>query len=272
MVLARAVVAGTAAHACRADLADLPGVVRQMRGRRYLAIVPTQLSRALADPVTAATLGELDGLLVGGAPTSPELLAQARAAGIPVVTTYGMSETCGGCVYDGVPLSGVRVSLGGGDRIVIGGPTLFSGYRGRPDLTAQSLLADPVLGRGFRTQDRGRLVEDRLVVDGRVDDVVISGGLNVDLAVVERAARSWSAGRGDLVIVGIPDPDWGTAVIAVTDGDIDEPSLRAALSRSLPNHALPRRLVRLAALPRTAGGKVDRADLRAQLSKDSIRA
>ena len=147
------------------------------------------------------------------------MLDRARAAGITCVTTYGMSETCGGCVYDGVPLAGVDVRVEPGDgRVSIAGPVLFSGYRGRPDLTAEA-LAD---GR-FRTADRARWdqVGDgtaRLQVLGRTDDVVVSGGLNVDLAAVEARAQTWPDRAGaELVVVGVPHPQWGVEVVAVTD-------------------------------------------------------
>ncbi len=77
-------------------------------------------------------------MLLGGAAAADGLLAEARASGWRVVTTYGMSETCGGCVYDGVPLDGVQVRLAAGSgQIEISGPVLFSGYLGQPELTAR---------------------------------------------------------------------------------------------------------------------------------------
>ena len=165
-----------------------------------------------------------------GARRSPPLARRARRASTPCwsaaarcrrrwppargrpasacVTTYGMSETCGGCVYDGVPLDGVDVALADGTAgSPLGGAVLFSGYRGRPDLTAEALVD----GR-LRTADRARLGRDgRLVVLGRVDDVVVSGGLNVDLAEVERRLRSLArAWRGaDVAVVGVPRPGVG---------------------------------------------------------------
>ena len=102
-------------------------------------------------------------VLVGGSAFPASLRTRAEAAGVPVVATYGMSETCGGCVYDGVPLAGVRVELDA-ERIHLGGPMAFSGYRLRPDLTAQVLAGDLV-----RTQDRGRWSDGRLQVLGRID-------------------------------------------------------------------------------------------------------
>ena len=120
-------------------------------------------------------------------------------SGIPVVITYGMSETCGGCVYDGRPLDGVEVVVADDGQILIGGPVLFSGYRLRPELTRASLvdgrLAPPTGAGGTTGGSR---------CSGRRDDVVITGGLNVDLAAgrgpgravgrTRAAAEAWSWG------------------------------------------------------------------------------
>jgi O-succinylbenzoic acid--CoA ligase len=266
MVLVRGLVAGSAVGHCTGDLSDLPGAAGALVGPRYLAVVAVQLARGLADPVVRAALAGLDAVLLGGGPAPPGLVEQARASGVPVVTTYGMSETCGGCVYDGIPLEGVEVRTDAADgRIWIGGPLLFSGYRLRPDLTREALPDDHTL----RTADRGRLVEGSLDVLGRVDDVVVTGGLNVDLAEVERAAQPWARDhRAEIVVVAIPDTLWGTAIVAVSDLAADLPGLRSYLADRLSPPALPRRLVARGTLPRTAGGKIDRQLLRAELRSD----
>ena len=80
-----------------------------------------------------------DAILLGGAAADPGLLGRAAEAGLTVSTTYGMSETSGGCVYDGVPLDGMSIDLSPDDRVTITGPVVFSGYRLRPDLTAEAL-------------------------------------------------------------------------------------------------------------------------------------
>ncbi|MGI3784152.1 MAG: AMP-binding protein, partial [Janthinobacterium lividum] len=190
MVLARAHLAGTTVVPLARDLADLP-TTDLPAGRRYLSVVPTQLVRALERPELVTALAELDAVLVGGGAVDATVLERARAAGIGCVTTYGMSETCGGCVYDGVPLDGVDVRVDEDDRISVGGPVLFSGYRGLPALTSEMLRR----GR-LRTSDRGSWRDEldgsrRLEVLGRVDDVVVSGGYNVDLATVEARAQAW---------------------------------------------------------------------------------
>lgn len=266
MVLARGLIAGTEVGVARSDLTDLPAVVARLASRRYLSLVPTQLARGLALPAVAAALASFDAVLLGGGPVDPSLLIRATDAGVRAIPTYGMSETAGGCVYDGRPLTGVGIDLDGRGRILMSGPSLFSGYRLRPDLTAAT-LAD---GR-LRTQDRGRWRTGRLEVLGRLDEVVITGGLKVDLAEVERLARPWPGLAGaELAVVGVPDAEWGIRIVAVTDGRPRDPEtavaqLRTFLTRSLPAYAAPRELVQVAALPRTGSGKLDRAALRSQL-------
>ena len=261
----------------KADLGD---------GRAYLSVVPTQLTRALADPALTRALTRFDGVLLGGAAADPALLERAEAAGVRVVTTYGMSETCGGCVYDGRPLDGVQVDLAEDGRISIDAPSVFAGYRLDPATTAGALVDGRLV-----TSDRGTWVDGRLTVLGRVDDVIISGGLNVDLAAVERAVRGWA---GEAAVVGVPSVEWGTEVVAVVDSDNrphnDDPrrgdrsadslsgrfsessdslaALRLALTPLLPAYALPRRLL-TGTLPRTAGGKIDRRRLVANLTRST---
>ena len=262
MVLARTVLAGTTARRVPAQLAGLPEAVSAMTGRRYISLVPTQLLRACADDEQSEALAAFDAVLLGGAAADPRLLSRARDRGVTVVSTYGMSETCGGCVYDGVPLSGVEVTVEPeSERILLAGPTVFSGYRLRDDLTRAALR-----GRQLLTQDRGRWEDGRLSVLGRLDDVVISGGVNVDLGAVERAAAGWPELAGaELAVVGVPHPEWGTEVVAVTDGTGSELGLRHYLRQTLPAAAAPRRLVRVGRLPRTSSGKVDRQQLIAEL-------
>jgi O-succinylbenzoic acid--CoA ligase len=282
MVLVRSLVADRSVVEVDGRLDALAALAFPDDGPTYLSVVPTQLTRALTDPAKTAALRRCDAVLLGGAAADPALLARAQQAGVAVVTTYGMSETCGGCVYDGLPLDGVDVSADDGGRLAIGGPTVFAGYRLDPAATADALV-----GGRLVTRDRGRVAPDgRIEVLGRVDDVVISGGLNVDLAAVERALRGW-AGDG-AAVVGVPHPDWGVEVVAVVARD-ERPAapsvppdhrppsvtgergsladLRVALAADLPAYALPRRLVVRADLPRTSGGKIDRRQLIADLTE-----
>ncbi len=224
--------------------------------RRYVSVVPTQLTRALDDD--PAVLRGFDAVLVGGARLEEALRARAEASGVRVVATYGMSETCGGCVYDGVPLDGVAVATGPDGRVRIGGPVLFDGYEGDPGATAA------VLGDGwFTTQDLGTLSADgRLSVTGRVDDVLLSGGVNVPAGAVAARLREHPGVR-EAEVVGVADPEWGQLVVAVVVGDLTLEQARDCVGASLPRAWAPRRVVPVDALPLLPRGKVDRLAVRA---------
>ncbi|OLT18413.1 hypothetical protein BJF80_15570 [Serinicoccus sp. CUA-874] len=194
-VLARSALAGTEPveldPAARFTADALAEAVARMEPstRRYASLVPTQLRRALAAERGARVLRQLDAVLVGGAASDPGLLDAARDAGVRVVTTYGMSETCGGCVYDGTPLPGVEVAVDGEGRIRLGGPILADGYPEDPVLTQERFVSDAT-GRSFVTDDRGAYRNGRLTVLGRVDDVVVTGGHKVEPRDVETALRA----------------------------------------------------------------------------------
>jgi O-succinylbenzoic acid--CoA ligase len=256
MTIARAAVAGTAVRFARGDLSDLP----QASGRSYVSLVAAQLDRALAAPRTAGALAGYAAVLVGGGALPAGLRARAAEAGITVVATYGMSETCGGCVYDGVPLDGVRVELepdGGpaGGRVSLGGPMAFRGYRLRPDLTGEVLSGDLV-----RTGDRGRWEDGRLRVLGRVDDVISTGGQKVDLAAAQ-AACDQVFGPGRLVLLALADTRWGSRIVAVTTGTDDLSTVRERLAPVLGPAGLPRELRYRPTLAYTSTGKIDRPAL-----------
>jgi O-succinylbenzoic acid--CoA ligase len=238
-------------------------------GCAYVSLVPTQLQRLLLGP--AVPLAGFSSVLLGGAAAPASLLEAARAAGVPVVTTYGMTETCGGCVYDGVPLDGVRVAIRGDDgdspaeeRIWIGGPVLFSGYRGQ--------LAGPAALRDgwFRTGDLGRLDSSgRLVVRGRADDVINTGGHKVVPGEVAAALQT-CPGVKDVAVLGQPDPEWGARVIAVVvPADPEDPPalelLRLHVRERLPRYAAPSRVVMVDAVPMLPSGKHDIVRLRLEL-------
>ncbi|MGM1064340.1 o-succinylbenzoate--CoA ligase [Saccharothrix sp. Mg75] len=258
-VLVRSVVAGTAP-----GVVDLSGGFRASgfataargvlasSGPRYTALVPTQLGRLVAtEGPGLEALRQFDAVLLGGAATPHALLERARALGVRVVTTYGMSETSGGCVYDGLPLDGVHVRLVGG-RIEVRGPVLALGYQG----------GEP-FGEWFRTGDLGRVRSDgTLEVLGRADDVIISGGENIAPLQVERALTA-QAGVREACVVGLPDPEWGhVTAAAVVPEDFGNPpdveALRAAVGDTIGRFAIPKRVVFVRELPLRGPGKVDR--------------
>lgn len=182
---------------------------------RFTSLVPTQLQRLLDAPSagTLAVLRRFNGILLGGGPASPALLAAARDAGVRVVTTYGSAETCGGCVYDGVPLDGVEVKLAEDGRILLGGATIAAGYLDAPELTAEAFVEDGGV-RWYRTNDLGELDDaGRLTVLGRADDVVITGGVKVSAAHVQAELERLDGVRAAFV-AGVPSAEWGQALAA----------------------------------------------------------
>ena len=252
------------------DPAGFAGAVAALTGpRRYTALVPTQLGRLLDSGVVGLTaLRGLDAVLVGGAAVPPALLARARESGVAVVTTYGMSETCGGCVYDGVPLDGVHVSLDAGSsldagRISLGGPVVARGYRGGAD---SAFSTDSHSVRWFTTADTGSWDGTRLAVRGRLDDVVVTGGVKVAPAAVEAVLLA-AGGLAEAAVVGVPDTEWGARVVAavVPAPGSAAPTLdrvRARVKARLGAAAAPQQLLVLPAMPLAGPGKPDRAELR----------
>lgn len=222
----------------------------------FVSLVPTQLTRLLASPPDVAALRRAHTVLLGGGPIGASLRGRAAEAGVRVVATYGSAETAGGCVYDGLPLDGVAVALGEGGRIRIAGPTLFSGYDGQPDLTAEVLVDG-----WFLTSDAGRIDEDgRLAVIGRVDDVIVTGGLNVPgPAVAERLRQHPDVVAAE--VLGVPDAEWGNRVVAFVVGPVGPDEARAWVADAHPRAWAPRQLVRLDAIPLLANGKPDRQAL-----------
>jgi len=236
-------------------------------GCAHLSVVPTQLVRLLGADGGARALARYRCVLVGGAAAGAAVLAEARAAGVTAVTTYGMSETCGGCVYDGVPLDGVTVREGEDGRLRISGPVLMNRYHGRPDLTAAVLDHSAGGDREFVTSDLGRLKPDgRVTVRGRADDVINTGGHKVVPGEVA-AVLAACPGVREVVVVGRPDPEWGERVIAVVvPADWEHPPglelLRTQVSARLPRYACPSEVVLTEAIPVLPSGKPDLAALK----------
>jgi O-succinylbenzoic acid--CoA ligase len=255
-VLVRSLVSGT--DPVLADHADAQTVAAS--GCAHVSLVPTQLRRLL--DVDISPLAGFSSVLLGGAAAPAGLLDAARAARVPVVTTYGMTETCGGCVYDGIPLEGVRVRIGDEDgRIWIGGPVVFSGYRGDPEVLRDGW---------FHTGDLGRMGSGgRLVVRGRADDVINTGGALVVPGEVAAVLQT-CPGVLDVAVLGQPDQEWGERVIAVVvpADPADPPTLellRLHVKERLPRYAAPSRVVMVDAVPMLPSGKHDLARLRREL-------
>lgn len=264
-VLVRSVLAGTVPVELDTtygfDPRGLAGCVAAMgSGRRYVSLVAAQLAKCLTDRDATAALSDLDAVLLGGGPAPARVLEEAAAADIPVVRTYGMSETAGGCVYDGRPLAGIEVRVGPDGRIALGGTTLASGYRNPPD-------PDPFADPGwFLTDDVGTLDDSgSLHVLGRIDDAISTGGLTVLPQPVETALATHPA-VADCAVFGVGDDRLGQRVVAAVvlragaeDPGIEE--LRAHVGATLPRTAAPREVHIVDELPRRGIGKVDRRAL-----------
>lgn len=282
----------------------------------YTSLVPTQLRRALDDEQLRGALARLDAVLIGGAAADTQLLEQAKAAGIRVVTTYGMSETCGGCVYDGQPLPGVSMDVDQATGAIwLSGPMLATGYLGDEERTRRCFVSRPqaqvaegtsnaggtasaaesaeagVGGPGagsdagageparrwFITSDRGHIVDGRLQVLGRLDDVIISGGIKVEPGPIE-ALLALNPLVSECAVVGLPDLQWGQVVTAVVVpasmpglGRVDEGAIlaqiRVYLEQKLSGAQCPKQVLLADALPYKGIGKVDRRALAQSLAR-----
>jgi len=259
--------------------------------RRYVSLVPTQIYRLLASATGTATLASFDRVLIGGAALAPSTASRLTEAGVAWTHTYGMTETSGGCVYDGIPLRGVRLrtdaALGVPGRIQIAGPTLAQGYADRPDLTADAFVT--LEGqRWFKTGDIGiqaapepGVAFGRWRVIGRGDDVINTGAHKVHPQSVVDALTALDE-VSDASVVGVPDAEWGTKVVAMlveNASSSDTSSLRAdpvawlrsRLRSSLEAYALPAAVTLVGDLPRLRNGKVDTAGVRAAFIQEDGR-
>lgn len=237
--------------------------------RRYVSLVPVQFSRLLDlaenDEDVAEMLTSFDGVLVGGQAVSLDLRRRAHALGVKLRRSYGMTETAGGCVYDGVEIGDTRVRIRGGE-VQLAGPHLALGYLGDEALTAEKFIVDHDRSgtptRWYRTGDAGELLGGMLTVTGRLDRVIISGGVNVSLDEVERITHEF-AGWESAVALPVDHPEWGqrpTLVVEIAaEGDerasFDE--VREAIHTKLGAAAAPEWANEIETLPRVAGGKPD---------------
>ncbi len=275
MVLLRCALADTAPLVVEAEgafeprslLPAIAGATADPAVPGYLSLVPTQLAACLdADEEVVSALRSLSAILVGGSSIRTDLLERAEAAGLRVVTTYGMTETCGGCVYDGVPLRDVEVRAvdrDGHSRLAISGPVLMTRY-----LEGDSPFFEEGGSRWLLSGDLGLITGAGLVkVEGRVDDVVITGGLSVAPAQVLDAILA-SGVVEDAWVTSTPDEKWGevvTALVVPAAMPADEEAMaelgrlvRDAAGARLGRAYAPRRIVAVDALPYLEGVKIDR--------------
>lgn len=274
MVLARSVVSGYGPYVVDVSegftpeklLPALEGVTSDPEVPGYLSLVPVQLRACLEGPAhVIEAMTRLRAVLVGGSALDPSLLDAARARGITIVRSYGMTETCGGCVHDGKPLRGVSlrvIDMAGAGRLAISGPMLMTRY-----LDADAPFIHEYGRQWLLTGDLGRInAGGRVEVLGRADDVIISGGLNVAPAPVRNAINSMPTVRDSWVLAS-PDEKWGQVVTAVVvpeipsnevDPDSFGPTVRDHVGSILGRPHAPRRVIFTEELPMLPSGKVDR--------------
>ncbi|SDG77154.1 AMP-binding protein [Microbacterium pygmaeum] len=249
---------------------------RGIRIPTYTSLVPAQLTKlldaAVHDGTVLAALRSFETILIGGQALPAVTLERAVDAGVRVTRTYGSTETSGGCVYDGRPLRGVSVRIAEGE-VRIAGPTLADGYLGDRDTTDIVFVRDDAGTRWYRTGDAGLIEDDVLRVRGRIDNVIVSGGLNVSLDRVERIVRG-IAGLESAVVVGVTDARWGEAsVVVVARGEalrrsesVQLEEARAAVAAEIGPHARPKRLILVDDLATLPSGKPDREAIRAAVN------
>ncbi|KQS14470.1 O-succinylbenzoate--CoA ligase [Curtobacterium sp. Leaf183] len=267
-VLTRSIVAGTTpslvapGHFTAEAFADAADrlEVGLAAPRRYTSLVPVQLARVLDDARATAALARFDAVLVGGQATPAPLRDRARAAGVRAVTTYGASETSGGCVYDGVPFGTVQTRLVDGE-LWLHGPMLAEGYLGDDTRTASTFVVDDGL-RWYRTGDAATTSDGVVRVLGRLDDVVISGGEKVPLGLVERSVRELP-GQDTAVVTRRSSDEWGEVPVVVTATPIDLQRVRDHVQAALGRAARPAAVVLVDTLPMLSAGKPDRRAIRA---------
>ena len=219
----------------------------------YTAIVPTQLHRALfGDHKLLEHLQNCKTVLVGGSPASKVLLDAASKAGISVITTYGMTETSGGCVYNKKALTGVSVKVDESSRLMIKGPILASGYENNQELWSQHFKDG-----WFVTSDLGKIMGDEIEVIGRIDDVVITGGENVSLAAIENELIASLPGISFLA-TAIPDAEWGQKICLISNSEIDIDQISELLKTTLGKQFVPKEFLVMPQIPEIGIGKPDR--------------
>lgn len=236
-----------------------PAALATLTHPAHVALVPTMLQRLVE---AEADMSRWQTVLVGGA-RIPDVLPDAVPG---LVATYGMTETSGGCVYDGRPLDGVTVSEGPDGRLRIAGPTVMAGYR---------LAHESGVDRDGRyiTNDVGEVTSDGTVrVLGRVDDVIVTGGEKVVATQVAARIEQHPA-VAEAAVIGLADPRWGQRAVAVVvparvGAILSLALLRSFVAEAMPRYAAPQDLMVVNALPRLSNGKIDRLALQQMVAAD----
>jgi len=243
-------------------IAELP------EGTWFTALVPAQLVRlvdfAEGDTGARDALRRLTRILVGGQATPGGLIERATGLGLQVTRTYGSAETAGGVVYDGRPIGDTLVRIGADGLIEISSSSVADEYVNDPDLTESSFVVDEAGVRWWRTTDLGSLTDGVFTVLGRADDIIITGGIKVSLADIDRVL----AGAGvDAVATWFEDESWGQVPAVVSTTALDRDAVRSLIERTLSKESLPYRFATVDEIPRLESGKIDRRAVRALVER-----
>ena len=215
----------------------------------FVSIVPTQLYKALtSDPKLLDHLTAAEAVLVGGAPLSDKLKKEAANNHIKIITSYGMTEMSGGCVYNQKPLDGVEVKISSAGLIQLKGPMIASGY-----LLANGQLQKFTSSGWFETTDLGEITNGMVKVLGRADDVIISGGEKISLSAAEESIRQILP-KVEIITFAMEDDLWGEKLCLASTSNIDIKELRAKLDSILT----PKEIFFFDEIPTTVLGKPDR--------------
>lgn len=230
----------------------------------FVSVVPTQIHQAISnDKNLLQHLKNAKRVLVGAAALSLDLASKAKNQGINLVTTYGMSETCGGIVYDGSPLPNVKIEIRS-DIIYLSTPTLASGYINQPELWRSAYIDG-----WFKTNDLGNLKNNRLTVIGRNDDLIISGGEKISTIEIDNfLAKKYT--HCQFKSFGITDSKWGQILCLAMDKKLPLSDLLDLLSSTFPKYYLPKRFFYISEIPKTALGKFDRNLIENMISKKEL--
>ena len=215
----------------------------------FISIVPTQLHKALTtDAKLLEHLTAAEAVLVGGGPISEKIKKDAASKHIKIVTTYGMTEMCGGCIYNQKPMDGVEVRISTSGLIQLSGSMMASGY-----LSASGQVSQIDKNGWFESNDLGEVSNGLLKVLGRADDVIISGGEKISLALVEEMiAKIYPA--QELITFAMQDEVWGQQLCVGSTSEIQVGKLRQTLGPIFT----PKKIYLFDQIPKTAIGKLDR--------------
>jgi O-succinylbenzoic acid--CoA ligase len=247
--------------ALQSEIIDLRGK-NTNESAEYTSIVPTQLYRALnGDNDLLEHLRSAKAVLVGGSPTADDLLEEAKSKNINVITTYGMSEMSGGCIYNNKPLSGVKVKIKKHQVIALSGPMQAKTY-----LNDQNAWKATTSKKWFITSDFGEYKKGKLIINGRIDDLIISGGEKISLATIEVTLNEIFPSQRFMTCAS-KDAEWGERLILASDGQIEIEKIKVVLKDKFGDHAVPKAFMPSIELPITSIGKPDRKKLLTQFER-----